>query len=471
MICDAPEVRGATWGPDGAIIFTRDALFAGLSRVRVEGGPVETLTVPDPQKGELSHRWPQLLPGGKAVLFTIHMLSGRQDEGQIATLSLDSGERRIVLQGGTYGRYVPTGHLVYASGGTLFAAPFDLERLQVTGPVVPVLGDVRMAYTGGGVGQLSFSAEGQLVYVGGYTWGLETSLVWVDRRGNVQPATTERRAYNGVDLSPDGKSAVMDIYGPTTQDVWWLDLFRQTQTRLTFEKDSFCSIFSPDGRRVAFSSNRKGPFNLFVVPTTGGAAERLTTSATAWQQPTGWSPDGRELLFSQNSAETRWDIWVVPLGGDRKPRPVLVTKFSEGGATFSPDGRLLSYASNESGRSEVYVQPYPGQDRKWQISTDGGLGAWWARNGRELFYLSHGRLMAVSVDAQPEFRSGRPEVLSPGPFGEGGLFNPPGNNVTSDGQRFLMILEGPESPPEIVYIPDWFEELKARVPGGTGRWR
>jgi serine/threonine-protein kinase len=439
---------------------------------------VELLTTPDPEKGEGSHRWPQFLPGSKAVLFTIHAPSGRQDEGRIGVLSLETGERRVVLQGGTYGRYVPTGHLVYASGGALLAAPFDLRRMQVTGPAVPVLGNVRMSFGGTGAGQFSFSAEGQLVYVPGYARAVETSLVWVDRRGNVQPATAERSAYvvgpggsGGVGILPDGRSAILAIQGSTTQDLWRIDFLRGARTRLTFEKDNNFPVLSPDGGRVAFSSNRLGRYNLFVASTTGGPAERLTTGGI-WQRPTGWSPDGRQLVFSQQSAKTWWDIWVVPLAGDRTPRPLVVTDFFEGGAVFSPDGRWLGYGSSESGRPEVYVRPYSGSDRKWQVSTDGGMNPVWARNGRELFYMNHGRLMAVSVDAQREFRAGQPQVLFSARYREGSVFGPAPYDVTPDGQRFLMLLADQDSPdPQIVYVPDWFDELKARVPGGTGPWR
>jgi serine/threonine-protein kinase len=255
-----------------------------------------------------------------------------------------------VLQGGTYGRYVPTGHLVYASGGALLAARFDLDRMQVTGPAMPVLKDVGMQFYGTGVGQFSFSAAGQLVYVAGYARAVETSLVWVDRRGNVQPATAERRTYTGMRSLPDGHSVVLEIDSPTTTDLWRLDFLRGALTRLTFEKDNYNPVLSPDGERVAFSSTRMGRANLFVVPTMGGPTERLTT-AREEQIPSGWSPDGRELAFSQFGVETKWDIWVLPLTGDRKPRPLVVTPFSEGGAVFSPDGHWVAYNSSESGES------------------------------------------------------------------------------------------------------------------------
>ena len=457
VIAEVGLLRGASWGEDGTIVYTPNP-WAGLFRVSAEGGLPQKLTEPDPTT-ETSHRWPQLLPGGRAVVFTIHALSGRIDESRIAAISLDTGGRKVLVQGGTQGRYVPTGHLVYASGGSMFAAPFDIRRLEVTGPAVPVVEDVRMS-DNTGVAHFDFSRNGIAVYVAPHERPREAALLWVDRKGAATAVTSTRRAFYGAPrLSPDGRRLAVAVLEPTELNLWLLDIARQTWTKLTFEKDNAEPIWSPDGTRIAFSSNRDGYRNLYRMRWDGGGVERFTTSRH-WQWPTDWLPGADVVQFDTQTPETGRDIWEVPLHGDRRPRPLIVTPMHEYGARISPDGRWLAYWSTESGRPEVYVRAYGGSDRRWTISTEGGSRPAWSRTGREIFYRKGTKILAVPVTTTPDFRAGSPIVL----FDRGkDLF---GYDVTPDGQRFV-IAEDAETEPErlqIVVIPDWFEELKAKVP-------
>ncbi len=468
-LSDAANVRGASWGPDGTILFNRDA-WSGLWRVPAEGGTPEELTRPNPEEGRLSHNWPDILPGGRSALFTVTALSGRQDEARIALLSLDTGEWRTLFEGGAFSRYVETGHIVYARNGSLLAVPFDLDRLEVTGAAVPILGDVSMnTIAWRGVAQFSISRSGALAYIAGSASVPERSLVWVDRQGRVEPVTEERRGFLSPRLSTSGDQLAVSVQDGVDADVWVYDLRRGTKTRLTFGKNNYGAVWTRDGRNVVFSSNRDGAFGLFTQPVDGsGSAQRLTSGEG--QQPTSVSPDGRFLAYIQQDDDTSLDIWVLPLEGDREPQLVLRTPFGEVGGVFSPDGAWLAYGSLAygslaSGQSEVYVQAFPGLGRSWTISTHGGQEPLWSPDGRELFYWEGSRLMTVPVQTQPTFRPGSPRVLLEGRYLRRPL-GPLAYDITPDGSRFLMVQEPEEAAPEaqqIVYIPDFFDELKAKM--------
>jgi serine/threonine-protein kinase len=324
--------------------------------------------------------------------------------------------------------------------------------------------------------QFAISRSGALVYITGSGSPPERSLVWVDRQGRVEPVTDERQAFASLRLSPDGRQLAVDVETSTNSDIWLYDLTRGTRNRLTFEKDNFRPVWTPDGRHLIFSSNREGLMNLFRKSVNGsGDAERLMPSVFGWQFPTGVSPDGRFVAFAQEEPETGWDLWVVPLEGDgaREPQPFVRTRFFEAQAAFSPDGRWLAYISNESGRYEVHVRPFPGPGRRWQVSTNGGREPLWSRDGRDLFYREAGamavgklrKMMVVPVRTQPTFEAGSPRVLFEGRYMEGRL-GPPEYDVTPDGQRFVMVQLPEEEEPvhrELVYVPDFFDELKAKV--------
>ncbi len=315
----------------------------------------------------------------------------------------------------------------------------------------------------GGFAQFALAADGSLVYIPARL-ASERTLVWVDRQGAVEPLAAPPRAYVHPNLSPDGQRLAVHI-GEVNSDVWVYDISRETLTRLTFEANNRWPIWTPDGKRLTFISTRAGLRNLFWKPADGsGSAERLT--AREYPQFTAsWSPDGRVLAFTEIHP-TGFDIWVLPLEGERKPRPFLQTPAYEGGAIFSPDGRWLAYESEESGRNEIYVQPFPGPGEKWQISTEGGADALWARSGRELFYRNGDQMMAVEITTEPTFSAGIPKLLFEGRY-LGGETSRAIYDVSPDGQRFLMMQSGDEqtvSPNQINVVLNWFEDLKRQVP-------
>ena len=474
-------LRGASWGPDNKIIFGTNAAASGLFQVSSAGGTPEVLSSPDTSKGEASHRWPEILPGGKAVLFVVGTGGGSYDDAAIVVQRLDTGERKVLLQGGTFPHYAPTGHLVYYRAGTVMALPFDLDRLEPSGSPAPVIEGVRSSGSANAGGaNFALSSTGALAYIPGSPQGGVSTLVWVDRRGASTPLKTAARSFgvstfgsNGPRLSPDGQSVAVQI-NDQKSDIWIYSIPRETMTRLTFEGNNLVPGWTPDGKRVVFQSTKEGPLNLFWKPADGsGPDERLAPRSDGAQYPGSFTPDGRTLVYAQIEPKTGRDIFVLPLDGDPgaagtggKPSVFLQTPYNETTVRFSPDGRWVAYVSDASGRNEVYVQPFPGPGGKYQVSTEGGTEMVWGANG-EIFYRAGNKMLAVEVKTQPILNIGRPQVLFEAPY----LLNAAGGaganyDVTTDGQRFLM-LKGNEQGPaatQINVVLNWFEELKAKVP-------
>jgi len=471
-LCDAPQGPSGSWGPDDAIIFTPNTVAGtGLWRVPAGGGSAKAITTPDAKAREHSHRWPQILPGGKAVLFTVFTGSS-PDENRISVLRLDTGERRVVMDGASCGRYVPTGHLVYARSGGLLAAPFDLRRLQVTGRQVPILEGVMTSSTG--AAHFSFSSAGSLAYVPGSLMAAPRAMVWVDRKG----ATTQiaRVAGAAARASPDGRRIALHVVGQANHDIWIYDLARDALTRLTFDPSADADpVWTPDGKRVVFRSVRTGAGNLWWKAADGSGAEERLTDSPNTQIPTSFSSDGKWLAYQESTSGGVVDIVVLPVtlpvnqastpgAADRKPKPFLQTPFWEGEAQFAPGPggpRWLAYVSNETGRYEIYVQPFPGPGGKWQISAGGGREPAWSPNGRELFYRNGNQVMAVEVTPGTSFTAGKPRLLF-----EGQYFSYPGFinfDAAPDGQRFLLLAAPEAALTQLHLIQNWFEELKQRA--------
>jgi eukaryotic-like serine/threonine-protein kinase len=461
-LCDAPNPLGGSWGADGTIVFTQ-SLGSGLQRIPASGGEPRVVTTPDATNREY-HKFPQILPDGEHVLFD----SYRNWKSRAAVVSLRTGEQRILMEDAGYPRYLPTGHLLFTRRGTLFAVPFSLKRLETSGPHVPLLDDLVTNLSWEGSAVYAFSQEGTLVYRP--TRQLRRTLVWVDRRGAVERVPFPPGGYREVALSPDGGrlAAIADEKGERMALLFG-DFTRGALSRSTAEGDFQRLAWTPDGKRVAFSfaPEGKGVNGAFWQSADGSTApERLTSKTEVLQEvPASFSPDGSLLLLGvlnvsdTSSEKTGWDIFVLPLSGERTLRPFLQTKFFEAGAQFSPDGRWVAYNSTESGRSEVYVRPFPGPGGKWQISTEGGWHPRWSRTGRELLYRQADKMMAVDVETKPTFSPGRPRTL----FEEGSYHE---WDVAPDGTRFLMIKEDPaeSGPAQLNVVLNWFEELKRRVP-------
>jgi eukaryotic-like serine/threonine-protein kinase len=459
-ICEArggaTGFRGATWGTGGRIVFATASL-RGLMHVSDAGGVPEALT--KPPDGE-SHRDPYFLPDGRTVLFVIERM-GEPD--RIAVASLDAPEPRV-LTAGNSPKFASSGHLVYLREGALWAVPFDVDRLSIAGTAVPVVEGIEVADESA---QYDVAPNGTLVYSRGEGGQATRTLTWVDRQGREDPIPAPPRAYSSARLSPDGGRIAVDIRDQDN-DIWVWDVRGQALTRATFDKaQDEVPVWTPDGSRVAFRSNRDGAFNVFWRPADGtGAEERLTTSANP-QVPTAFSPDSARLVLHEVVAGTVQDIMAVELAGSRAVTPVLSTQFAEYYADVSPDGRWIAYQYLESNPSHIVVRPFPNvQSGRWQVSTAGGRHPVWSRNGRELFYLDlQGRLTSVDVDTTAGFRTSGPRIIL-----ERSYFEPIGQrnyDVSSDGQRFLMIkpTTGPEGArAQVVVVLDWTEELKRRVP-------
>jgi Tol biopolymer transport system component len=448
-LCEARIPHGGSWGPDDTIVFA-DSEGNNLSRVSASGGRPEVLS-----QAEDRAFYPEFLPGGKAVLFSIKGFHN-PDYGHIAVLWLATGERRVLLEGGTNPRYAASGHIVFARAGAILAAPFDLSRLAVTGPATTLIEGIRIEEWG--AAQFALSADGTLVYVnGGPAWiGKLTS---VDYQGISKPFAAAPQAYGPVSLSPDGQRLAVTVVGATS-DVWVYELTRGTFTRLTVEGSNYRPVWTPDGKRILYQRS-SGPHQFQIVRQLAdgsGGEEILTTSDYPWW-PASLSPDGKLLAFQQNEPETGVDLSILPLEGDRKPYSWLKTKFIEWGAAFSRDGKWIAYTSDESGQFEIYVRAFPDSGGKRQISNAGGEEVIWSRDGRSLYYREGLKWMSVAVLTQPDFSAAAPKVMFEGPY-----LNVPGvsYDVAADGKHFIMIEENQKQAPttQLNVVLNWFEELK-----------
>ena len=451
-LCKIANNRGGSWGPGDVIVL---AFGEGLYRVSATGGEPEMLATVDRDKGEVEYRQPEFLPDGKTVLFTIE----RQNTSQIAVLSLETGEKKIVVEGDREAHYASSGHLVYEAAaqlGTLMATSFDPERQEITGQPVQVLSGINSAANG--TMDYAFSGDGTLVYIPARS--SVSTLVWVDRQGKNQPLTDIQRAFYSPTLSPDGRRVAVGIGGLLLGNIWIYDIARATLTPLTFDGVNVAPVWAPDGKRLAFTSNRAGSFDLFWMQADGtGEVEQLSTNLER-QIPISWSPDGL-LAYMLSTSGVDGDIWILPLDGERKPRPFLATQFIEVAPMFSPDGRWIAFQSNRSGQAEVYVTPYPGPGGMMQMSTDGGDSPVWAPDGQELFYRNQDKMMTVSIQTEPTFKAGTPRLLFEGAYVRGTGRN--GYDVDSEG-RFLMMKDEEQTSNQIHVVLNWFEKLKRLVP-------
>ncbi len=470
---DTAGPAGATWGPDDTIIVASAAVETGLLRLSAEGGPLSVLTRPDRTQGEADHFWPEMLPGGRAVLFTITALTGGLDSARIAVLDLQSGTRKILMQGGSHARYVPVGSpddggfLVYAAGGALRALPFDLERLETRGPSVTVVPEVITTFNGGV--DAVVAANGTLAYVPGSERTPRT-LVWVDREGRETPIPVPPRPYLLPALTTDG-TRFMVFANDQEHDLWLSEVARPALTRLTLTPGvDGVGVWTPDGRRVIFASERTGVRNLFAQAADGtGPIERLTESPST-QYPSAVSPDGRHVIFTEEHPGSADDVMALELGS-RRVTPLVQSPFNERNGSVSPEGRWLSYESNDSGRFEVYVRPFPDVNGgRWTVSTNGGTRPIWTRNGDELFYVSStGALMRAGVTCGPTWMPTTPTVVV-----KEGYYTIPqwwglSYAIAPDAQRFLMLKEGSggdgtAAAPSIIVVQNWIEELRRLVP-------
>ena len=463
--------RGASWGPDDTIVFATNDASTGLLRVAASGGEPKVLTRPDIAHGEADHVFPSVLPGGRAVLFTILPSGGAIETAQVAVLDLTTGHYKTLIHGGSQAEYVEPGYLVYALAGTLRAVRFDPAKLDVLSDPVPVVESVTTLASG--AAEFSVSRQGALVYVPGGATGGTRSLMWVTRQGHEDPiAAAPSRGYISPRLSPDGTRVAVYI-ADQQSDIWILDLAHQTLTRLTDAPsiDQY-PVWTPDSRRVIFSSNRAGITNLFwQAADNTGTVDRLATSPSA-QFPISISPDGTRLIVRETATKTGADLRVLRLDASatapappRQTEPLVQTTFNEDNGEISPDGHWLAYQSNEGGQFQISVRPFPNVDSgHWTISTTGGTKPLWARTGKELFYIDGtSAVTSVPIQTVPTFSNGTPTKVFEGRYYTSASSRT--YDVSPDGQRFLMIkATSNDQAPSMVIVLNWLEELKARLP-------
>ena len=466
--------RGGSWSGDGRIVFAPES-GVGLSIVPAAGGDVEPLTTVPEGDGFVSHRYPQWLPGDRAVLFTAVDASGTRLE----IVEVESGERSVLHEGGFYGRYVPTGHVLFVDGDAVFAMPFDVDRLERTGSPMPVLEGVA-SFPPAGQAQYHVSDTGLLVYRPGSD-ELDPFLIsWADRSGRLESLWDDEGIYGSPRLSPDGRRLAVSVQRGDDWDVWVYDIERDVATRLTFGSGYDADpVWSPDGRYVAFASDRDdGKMATYRTRSDGtGEAERLIEPGKLeFPAPLSWSPDGTHLMLVSPGPDGSDDLWLLPADEEGEPEPYLSSPFDEGDGYFSPDGRWIVYRSNETGGSEIYVRSTQGPG-KWQISDGGGWQPVWSGDGRTLFFRSREGLNAVEVEAAgDEFRAGRPEFLFGEIFGGPQGVQVPGYlffdyDVSADGERFVVFprrTEQDSGSATVHVVRGWFEELR-RLTAGGGR--
>ncbi len=439
-IADAADGLGGSWGADGSIVFAA-ATGSALQRVSADGGTVSRASTLDVSSGEFSHRWPEFLPDGDTVLFTVGTV-GEWDAAEIAAQSLQSGRRTSILKGGTNPRYLAPGHLAYAHDGAIWVAPFDANRLTLSGPATRVIEGV--ATSADGAAQFAISQSGTTVYHPNVPRSSRRLVIVADRAHT--PLAAPPHAYVTARVSLDGRKVLLGV-SDEAEHVWSYDLNAGTLAQLTFEAANRSPIWSADGRRVTFASNRNGALNLFTAPASAdGPAERLTT-ADALQLPGSWSPDGEVLAFMEQSPTTGRDVWLMRRNGERTA--FANTTADESAPRFSPDGRWIAYVSTESGPPHVYVRPANWSTPARQLSAASGVEPVWRPDGMAVYFRSEGKLLVAPLTGGP----GR--VVFDGPF-EPGTFDAAGYDVIGN-DRFLMIVGATASsePSELRIILNW----------------
>ena len=464
-LCDTGTGVGGSWDEDGDIIAAINNFNSGLSRIPSAGGPPTPVT--ELQSGEQTHRWPQILPGGKAVLFTTSTSGTGFDGANIEVISLADHRRNTLVRGGTFGRYLPSGHLIYLNRGTLFAVPFDLDRLEVRGTPSPVLDRVDYSVLTGSA-QFDFSQSGTLIYRSGETGGGLLTVQWLDTAGKTQTLLAKPGAYGRPGLSPDGQRLALEVTEESGTDIWSYDWKRDTMTRLTFTGTAFNPVWSPDGRYILFRAAGTG---ISLTRSDGAGKPELLTQSQNIQFPWSLRPDGKRLAFLEQSSGT-FHLWTVPLESDGagvragKPEVFLQTAADERYPSFSPDGRWMAYSSNESGTFQIYVRAFPDKGGKWQISNSGGTNPMWSRNGHELFFETfdnHIMVVAYAVKGD-SFVADKPRIWSDRQVA--GLPNASKNvDLAPDGKRIAALMptetaEGQKAQNHVIFLENFFDEVR-----------
>ena len=457
-LADVQTSRGGTWSKDGVILFA-PAYSGGLFRVSAAGGEVTPVTKLDAARNESGHYWPQFLPDGRHFLYLAR--SSKRETTGIYLGSLDSAESKMLVQSDAGARYAPPGYLLFLKERALMAQPFDVEKLELSGEP-SLITEVVAQNAENGRSFFCASDNGVLVYRTGRS--AISRFAWFDRAGKELGTVGTPETQVSLSLSPDEKTvAVVRADRSAGSDIWLLDVSRQSSSRFTFDPSiDHNPVWSPDGSRIIFSSNRSGPYDLYWKLSSGAENEELLFKSDNAKFVTDWSSDGRFILYTDSAATSFGDIWALPLFGDKKPIPIVQSTFNEGQGKFSPDGRWITYVSTESGLPQVYVQSFPPAGGKWMISINGGGQPRWGQDGKELYYYWDGKLMAVTVKANGNnFEAGSPNPLfEVRPVGGPPTALPPYTS-SRDGKRFLINIVAEDSAPmPAVVVQNWTASLK-----------
>ncbi len=474
-LADAPNGRGGSWGDDDHLVFMPD-FYTGLWRVAASGGQVTQVTTPVKPSG--THRWPQVLPGSKAVIFTSHTTLTGYENGDIVVQPLPSGEPRVIQRGGFYGRYLPSGHIAFVQDGSMFAAAFDLDRLERTGEPVPVLQDLAHGGFWTGAAQYSVSDTGTAMYVSGSNSA--SPIHSVDDAGAITVLRQTPANWSDPAFAPDGRQLAVDVSDGKQSDIYLYDWTGDAMTRLTIDPGTDAKpVWTKDGTRIAYMSTRRGGnFGVFWQRADGSGDVQALLEGTNGAVPASFHPSGKYLALIELNPKTTFDILILPIEGDEASgwKPGTPIPFANGASVelepmFSPDGKWIAYFSNESGRFEVYVRPFPGPGGTWQASSGGGSFPTWSRTRPELLYATlDRRIMAVSYTTQGNsFRASPPRVWT---GVQHQLLGPIINrnfDLHPDGKR-IALAKAPDAAAsradKVVFAFNFFDELRRVVPPG-----